>query len=28
VGRDIPAGLSHATGDSLQTDGSLAVIAF
>jgi hypothetical protein len=28
VGRDIPAGLSNATGDSLQTDGSLAVIAF
>ncbi len=28
VGRDLPAGMSNATGDRIQTDGSLAVIAF
>ncbi|HMD49915.1 MAG TPA: LssY C-terminal domain-containing protein [Bryobacteraceae bacterium] len=28
VTRELPAGMTNATGDSLQTDGSLAVIAF
>jgi len=28
VGRDLPAGMSNATGDRIQTDGSMAVIEF
>ena len=28
VGRELPGGMSNATGDSIQTDGGIAVLAF